>query len=156
MKAAVGSASTGQPSITPLSWNRRTTQSFPKASTGVILTWNRGAQRLFGYTAEEAIGRPVTMLIPADRPDEEPMILDRVRRGQRIDHYETIRQRKDGGLIHISLTVSSIKDQEGNIVGASKIARDISDRRRIQQQQDLCSGRWIIESRTCSRSRLAS
>jgi len=104
---------------------------------GVILSWNRGAQRLFGYTAEEAIGRSVTMLIPADRPNEEPMILDRVRRGERIDHYETIRQRKDGSLIDISLTVSPIKDQEGKIVGASKIARDISDRRRIQQQQDL-------------------
>jgi PAS domain S-box-containing protein len=104
---------------------------------GVILSWNRGAQRLFGYTAEEAIGRSVTMLIPADRPNEEPMILDRVRRGERIDHYETIRQRKDGSLIDISLTVSPIKDRKGNIVGASKIARDISDRRRIQQQQDL-------------------
>jgi PAS domain S-box-containing protein len=102
-----------------------------------IITWNRGAQRLFGYTAKEAIGRPVTMLIPADRPDEEPMILEKVRRGERIEYYETIRQRKDGSLVEISLTVSPIKDQEGNIVGASKIARDISDRRRIQQQQDL-------------------
>src|SRR5271155_1523643 len=90
---------------------------------GVITSWNNGAQRLFGYTAEEAIGRPVTMLIPADRPDEEPMILDRVRRGERIDHYETIRQRKDGMLLDISITVSPIKDHEGNIVGASKIAR---------------------------------
>ncbi len=104
---------------------------------GVITSWNRGAQRLFGYTAEEAIGRSVIMLIPADRSDEEPMILDRVRRGERIDHYETVRQRKDGSLLDISITVSPIKDHEGNIVGASKIARDISDRKRIQRQQDL-------------------
>jgi PAS domain S-box-containing protein len=108
-----------------------------KSLDGVITTWNRGAQRLFGYTAEEAIGRSVTMLIPADRHDEEPMILDRVRRGERIDHYETVRQRKDGSLVDISLTVSPIKDEDCNIVGASKIARDISDRKRGQQQQEL-------------------
>jgi PAS domain S-box-containing protein len=104
---------------------------------GVITSWNRGAQRLFGYTAEEAVGRPVTILFPADRPDEEPMILDRIRRGERIDHYETIRQRKDGSLIDISLTVSPIKNEKGEVVGASKIARDVTELKRARERQDL-------------------
>jgi PAS domain S-box-containing protein len=104
---------------------------------GVITSWNHGAQRLFGYTAEEAVGRPVTILIPADRVNEEPMILDRIRRGERIEHYETIRQRKDGSLIYISLTVSPIKNRKGEIVGASKIARDITDLRRARERQEL-------------------
>jgi PAS domain S-box-containing protein len=103
----------------------------------IITSWNRGAQRLFGYTAEEAIGRSVTMLIPADRQDEEPDILSRIRAGERIDHYETIRQRKDGSHLHISLTVSPLKDGAGQIVGASKIARDITERKRAQEQQQL-------------------
>jgi PAS domain S-box-containing protein len=98
---------------------------------GVITTWNRGAQRIFGYTAEQAVGRPVTMLIPPNRLDEEPEILGRIRRGERIDHYETMRRRKDGTLVDISLTVSPILDARGNIVGASKIARDITERKRL-------------------------
>jgi PAS domain S-box-containing protein len=93
---------------------------------GVITSWNQGAQRLFGYTAEEAVGRSVTILIPADRHNEEPMILERIGRCERIDHYETIRQRKDGNLLDISLTVSPIKKEKGEVVGASKIARDIT------------------------------
>ena len=104
---------------------------------GVITSWNRAAQRLFGYTAEEAVGRSVTMIIPTDRLDEEPMILDRIRRGERIDHYETIRQRKDGSLIDISLTVSPIKNEKGEIVGASKIARDITELKRARERQEL-------------------
>jgi PAS domain S-box-containing protein len=104
---------------------------------GVITSWNRGAQQVFGYTADEAIGQLVTMLIPPERHDEEPSILARIRRGERIDHYETIRQRKDGSLIDISLTVSPIKDVYGRIVGASKIARDITERNRSQQQLRL-------------------
>ncbi|MGC2785236.1 MAG: PAS domain S-box protein [Roseiarcus sp.] len=104
---------------------------------GVIMTWNRGAQLLFGYTAEEAVGRPVTMLIPTDRHDEEPMILERIRRGQSIDHYETIRQRKDGSLVDISLTVSPIKNERGEVIGASKIARDITETKRAQERQEL-------------------
>jgi PAS domain S-box-containing protein len=104
---------------------------------GIIMSWNGGAERLFGYTAEEALGRPVTMLIPADRQDEEDMILGNVRRGRRIEHYETVRQRKDGSLVNISLTVSPIRTADGTIVGASKIARDITDRVEAQQQQDL-------------------
>jgi PAS domain S-box-containing protein len=99
---------------------------------GVILTWNRGAERIFGYKAEEVIGQPVTLLIPPDRVDEEPGILARLRRGEPIDHYETIRRRKDGALIDISLTVSPVKDATGRVIGASKIARDITERKRAE------------------------
>jgi len=108
-----------------------------KDLNGVIKSWNSGAERLFGYTAEEAIGKPVTILIPEDRIDEEPEIIERIRCGERVDHYETVRMRKDGGLIDISLTVSPVRSSDGRIVGASKIARDIGERRRAQQQQNL-------------------
>jgi PAS domain S-box-containing protein len=107
---------------------------------GVITTWNSGAERLFGYTADEAIGRPVTMLIPAERMDEEPGIIARIRRGERIEHYDTVRRRKDGSLIDISLTVSPIKESDGRIIGASKIARDIGERKRAEQRQQLLVG----------------
>ena len=99
---------------------------------GVITSWNRGAERVFGYTAEEAVGRPVTIVIPQDRHDEERTILTRIRRGERIEHFETIRQRKHGSLIVVSLTVSPVKNAEGKIVGASKIARDITEQKRNQ------------------------
>ena len=108
-----------------------------KDLNGVIMTWNRGAELLFGYTAKEAVGRPVTILIPMDRQDEEPFILERVRRGEKVDHYETIRQRKDGSLVDISLTVSPIKNERGEIVAASKIARDITETKRAQERQEL-------------------
>jgi PAS domain S-box-containing protein len=108
-----------------------------KDLNGVILSWNRGAQRLFGYEADEVVGKSVTILIPADRQDEEPMILQRIRRGERIDHYETVRQRKDGSLVDISLTVSPIRDLEGKVIGASKIARDITERKRAHERQEL-------------------
>jgi PAS domain S-box-containing protein len=101
---------------------------------GIITSWNRGAERIFGYSAKEAIGKPVTILIPPDRHDEEPTILERVRRGDRIDHYETVRLHKDGSRLNISLTVSPLRDAAGNIVGASKIARDITDRKRAEAQ----------------------
>ena len=104
---------------------------------GVIISWNRAAQRLFGYTAEEAVSRSVTMIIPTDRLHEEPMILERIRRGDRIDHYETIRQRKDGSLVDISLTVSPIRNEKGEVVGASKIARDITELKRARERQEL-------------------
>jgi PAS domain S-box-containing protein len=107
---------------------------------GVITSWNKGAEQLFGYSAEEIVGKPVTVLIPADRQEEEPSILTRLRLGERIDHYETVRQRKDGSLVDISLTVSPIRDTDGRVVGASKIARDITDRRRLLDQQDLMLG----------------
>ncbi len=108
-----------------------------KDLNGVIMTWNRGAELLFGYTAEEAVGRPVTILIPTDRNDEEPFILERVRRGEKIDHYETIRKRKDGSLVDISLTVSPIKNEKGEVVGASKVARDITDHKQARERQEL-------------------
>ncbi len=100
-----------------------------KDLNGVITSWNQSAERLFGYTAEEAIGKPVTILIPAGRENEEPDILGRIRRGQRIEHYETVRRRKDGTMLDISLTVSPVKDAGGKIIGASKTARDITLRK---------------------------
>ena len=100
---------------------------------GIITSWNKGAEQLFGYTADEAVGSPVMMLIPMDRQDQEIAILDRSKRGERIHHYETVRQRKDGSLVEISLAVSPIYTPKGKIIGASKIARDISDRKKSQQ-----------------------
>ena len=99
-----------------------------------ITSWNRGAERIFGYTADEAIGRPITIVIPEDRQSEEREILTRIRRGERIEHFETIRQRKHGSLITVSLTISPVKNAEGKIVGASKIARDITEQKRSQEK----------------------
>ncbi len=93
---------------------------------GIIRSWNRGAERIFGYRADEAVGQHISMLVVPDRADEVPNILERITRGERIDHYETIRQTKDGKQLAISLTVSPIRDESGKIVGASKIARDIT------------------------------
>ena len=104
---------------------------------GIIMSWNRGAERLFGYSADEMIGKSVLLLIPADRHNEEPEILGRIRRGERIEHYETVRLRKDGSLIDISLSVSPIKGADGKVIGASKIARDISERKRAQARQEM-------------------
>lgn len=108
-----------------------------KDLNGIITSWNPGAERIFGYTAAEAMGKPVAMLIPAGRENEEPEILARLRRGERMDHYETMRQRKNGELIHISLTVSPIRAPDGTIVGASKIARDITEQQRARDRQEL-------------------
>jgi PAS domain S-box-containing protein len=101
---------------------------------GRILSWNPGAERLYGYTAAEAVGQPVTMLIPDDRPDEEPRILKQIRRGERVDHYETVRRRKDGMLVNVSLTVSPVRDAEGRVVGASKIARNVTARKQAEER----------------------
>ena len=101
---------------------------------GIITSWNRGAERVFGHTAEEAIGQPITIVIPQDRQDEERAILTRIRRGERIDHFETVRQRRHGSLIVVSLTVSPVRNAEGKIVGASKIARDITEQKRSLEQ----------------------
>jgi PAS domain S-box-containing protein len=101
---------------------------------GILTSWNRAAELLFGYTAEEAIGWPITMLIPADRQEEEYAIIGKIRRGESVKAYETIRQRKDGSLVPVSLTVSPVRDGEGRIVGASKIVRDISVRVENQQR----------------------
>ena len=100
-----------------------------KALDGTIMSWNAGAERIFGYTAAEAIGRSIRMIVPADRQDEETAVLDRLRRGERVDHFETIRQRKDGGQLPVSLTVSPVR-HNGVVIGASKVARDISVRKR--------------------------
>ena len=100
---------------------------------GIITSWNRGAESIFGYSAQEVIGQPVTILIPEDRANEEPSILRRIRAGEKIEHYETIRRRKDGTLLNISLTVSPIVDAAGRVVGASKIARDITERKRSEE-----------------------
>jgi PAS domain S-box-containing protein len=105
-----------------------------KDLNSIITGWSVGAESIFGYSAAEAIGKSVTMLIPSDHEDEEPSILGRIRSGQRIEHYETVRVRKDGSLLDISLTVSPIRDFSGKIVGASKIARDITDRKRAGEQ----------------------
>jgi PAS domain S-box-containing protein len=101
---------------------------------GIITSWNKGAERVFGYTAEEAVGQPITIVIPQDRQDEERTIMTRVRRGERIEHFETVRQRKHGSLIWVSLTISPVKNAEGKIVGASKIARDITEQKRTNDQ----------------------
>ena len=100
-----------------------------KDLNGTILSWNAAAERMFGYTSAEAIGRSIRMIIPADRQSEEDFVLGQIRLGQAVRHYETVRQRKDGSLLPISLTVSPIYDDEGTVIGASKIARDMSERR---------------------------
>lgn len=104
---------------------------------GVVSSWNSGAEKLLGYSAAEMIGRSGSILVPPDRGDEEPEILDRIRRGQAVEHYETLRQRQDGSLVEISLSVSPVLDGKGRVIGASKIARDISERRRAAEQQQL-------------------
>ena len=100
-----------------------------KDLNGTITTWNKGAERIFGYVAEEVIGNSITILIPAERHHEEDAIIERIRCGQRVEHYETVRKRKNGSLIDISLTVSPIGNAQGKIIGASKIARDITERK---------------------------
>ena len=119
---------------------------------GVITSWNRGAQALFGYTAREAVGNSVRTLIPPDRLDEESEILARIRRGEHIEHYETVRRRKDGTLIDISLTVSPVKNAAGEVVGASKIARNISERKRAEEALHLI----VDESKHRIRNTLAT
>jgi PAS domain S-box-containing protein len=108
-----------------------------KDLNGTINSWNQGAERLFGYAADEIIGRSVLTLMPPDLQHEEPGIIERIRRGERIEHYETQRRRKDGSLFYVSLTVSPVKNANGVIVGASKIARDITERRRSEEQRNL-------------------
>src|SRR5437899_2894312 len=102
-----------------------------KTLDGIITTWNRGAQRIFGWQAEEAVGQPINIIIPPDRQDEEPRILQQIRSGQRVDHFETIRVTKDGRFLNVSVTISPIRDANGVIVGASKIARDITLQKQI-------------------------
>ncbi|MGC2079657.1 MAG: PAS domain S-box protein [Xanthobacteraceae bacterium] len=101
---------------------------------GIITSWNAGAERIFGYVAEEIIGKPITILIPSDYQKEEEAIIERIRRGQRVEHYETVRQRKHGSLIDVSLSISPVKNAQGKIIGASKVARDITEHKRREAQ----------------------
>lgn len=101
---------------------------------GIITSWNKGAERLYGYVVDEVVGKPITILIPRERHHEEDAILERIRRGERVDHYETVRRCKNGALIEVSLTVSPIRGAGGKIVGASKVARDITERKRAEAQ----------------------
>jgi len=107
-----------------------------KTLDGVIQSWNRAAERLFGYTANEIIGKSILTIIPPERHGEETEIIARIRRGERIEHYETVRRRKDGSLIELSLTVSPVRDRYGRVVGASKIARDITERRQAERVKE--------------------
>jgi PAS domain S-box-containing protein len=115
-----------------------------KTLDGVITSWNRGAEHLFGYPAQEAIGRNIMLVIPSDRKQEEAGILERIRQGERIEHFETLRLKKDGTLIDLSLTISPVKDATGRIVGASKVARDISERKHAEEATNLLAA--IVDS----------
>jgi PAS domain S-box-containing protein len=97
-----------------------------KTLDGTIISWNRGAQRIYGYTPDEVVGQPISILIPPDRPDELPKILARLARGERIEHYRTKRARKNGDIIDVSVTISPVQDETGRIIGASAIARDVT------------------------------
>lgn len=121
-----------------------------KNQDGFITSWNKGAERMFGYTVEETIGRHVSLLIPADRLEEEPGILARLRRGERIEHFETVRRRKDGTLLDISLTVSPIRGAGGQIIGASKIARDVTELRKAREA--LTQSHQQLEQRVAERT----
>ena len=114
-----------------------------KRLDGTITSWNKAAQRMFGYTAEEAIGQHITLIIPPDRRAEETAIIERLKRGERIDHFETVRMRKNGTLLEISLTISPVKDQAGCIVGASKVARDITYRKQVEEREREMKGEAI-------------
>ena len=111
---------------------------------GIIVTWNEGAVRIFGYAPEEVIGKSITILIPPERADEEPAILAQLRKGQRVDHYNTVRVRKDGTLVDISLTISPVRNAAGDIVGASKIARDISRQKRAEEALKVSNERFRL------------
>src|SRR5688572_5296036 len=105
-----------------------------KTLDGIVTTWNAAAERIFGYTAADMVGKPITTMIPEDRQKEEPMILERLRRGERVDHFETVRRRKDGTMVEVSVTISPIRDGKGVIIGASKIARDITFQKHVQRE----------------------
>ncbi len=104
-----------------------------KTLDGIITSWNPGAEKIYGYSAQEAIGRPISVVVPPEIPDDESQILERIKRGDRVDRYETVRLRKDGEKIDVSLTISPIKDATGNIIGASTIAQDITEHKRMQR-----------------------
>ena len=116
----------------------------------MITSWNRAAERVFGYSAEEAIGQNILLIIPADRRSEEEGVLSKLRRGEKIDHFETVRRTKDGRQIPISLTVSPVRDASGTLIGASKVARDISER--VLAQDALRRTREQLEERVRERT----
>ena len=105
-----------------------------KTLEGYVTSWNRGAENIFGYSRAEMVGKHITVLMPEDRKSEERVILDTIRRGESVDHHETVRRCKDGRLIDVSVTISPIRDAEGTIIGASKLARDITSRKQLERQ----------------------
>jgi PAS domain S-box-containing protein len=113
-----------------------------KTLEGIITSWNAGAERLFGYTANEAVGQHISLIIPVNRRDEETVIIDRIKRGERIEHFDTVRVRKDKKTLDISLTISPVRDSSGKIVGASKIARDITQRKQMERELRESEGRY--------------
>lgn len=104
-----------------------------KTPDGIITSWNPAAERMYGYTAEEMIGKPISLLLSPDKPYEMDEILAKIRKGERVEHFETVRRRKDGSFIHVSLTVSPIYDETGKLIGVSSIKRDITDRKRTEE-----------------------
>ncbi len=115
-----------------------------KTLKSVIRTWNPAAERIFGYTAQEAVGQSVLLIIPSGHQHEENIILTRIRNGERLEHFDTVRLRKDGRLIDVSLTVSPVRDPKGVIIGASKIARDITERKKTEQALAELHGRLTV------------
>jgi PAS domain S-box-containing protein len=108
-----------------------------KTLDGIITSWNVAAEKMFGYASAEVVGKSIRLIIPADRQTEEDFVLDRIRRGEQVDHFETIRQTKDGRMLNISLTVSPLRDAHGIIIGASKIARDITAKKRMENELEV-------------------
>jgi two-component system sensor kinase FixL len=124
--------------------------------SGVITSWNEGAERLYGYRADEIIGLPIATILPADRQDEEPRILDLIERGERIEHYETVRLRKDGSSVDVSLTISPMRNSSGEVIGLSKIARNISQRKSHEQRISELQGELLHATRLVSTGQLGA
>ncbi len=125
-----------------------------KTLQSIVTTWNRAAERIFGYTADEMVGQSILTIIPTDRAQEEPMIIDRLRRGERVDHFETVRRCKDGSLVNVSVTISPVLNEAGDIVGVSKIARDITAQKRFEWE--LKAAREAAESANRAKDRFLS
>lgn len=123
---------------------------------GIITSWNKGAERILGYTAEEAVGKPVTILAPPDRQHEDRMITERIGRGERVEHFETVREHKDGSSIVISLTISPVKNSEGRIVGASKIGRDITERKLLEAREKVLIAELTYMNRVATAGELTA